>query len=96
MHFRFFFHVVGNDNSTSAWFDKWHDNGPLDSVITRRDIYRGGFEANSKVHDLIYDNMWVWPKNWLAKYPILRSFNPIVLIECDDKLWWKDLGGEII
>ncbi|GJT71816.1 putative reverse transcriptase domain, reverse transcriptase zinc-binding domain protein [Tanacetum coccineum] len=38
---RFFFHVVGNGDQMSAWFDKWHDEGPFNSFITRRDIYRG-------------------------------------------------------
>lgn len=39
----FFFHIVGKCDQTSAWFDKWHEEGPLDIIISRSDIYRGGF-----------------------------------------------------
>ncbi|GJT91068.1 putative reverse transcriptase domain, reverse transcriptase zinc-binding domain protein [Tanacetum coccineum] len=63
---RFFFHVVGKGNRKSAWFDKWLDEGPFDAIISRRDIHRGGFNTDSVVHDLLRDNAWAWPAEWLG------------------------------
>ncbi|GJY23686.1 uncharacterized protein Tco_0397344 [Tanacetum coccineum] len=89
----FFFHVVGKGDRTSAWFDKWLDEDPLDAIIPRRDMHRGGFNADFVVRDLIRDNAWAWPAEWLGKYDILNSLNPILLNNKEDKLWWKHIDG---
>ncbi|PWA78041.1 hypothetical protein CTI12_AA102080 [Artemisia annua] len=81
---RFFFHVVGKGDQTLAWFDKWHDEGPLGSIVTCRDIYRGGFMLGNKVMDLIHDDQWAWPIEWNQKYPILNSLAPLVLNDAED------------
>ncbi|GJV89903.1 hypothetical protein Tco_1533841 [Tanacetum coccineum] len=90
---RFFFYVVGKGDRTSSWFDKWLDEGPLDAIISRRDIHRGGFNTDSVVRDLIRDNAWAWPTEWLGKYDILNSLNHILLNNKEDKLWWKHIDG---
>ena len=53
---RFFFHIVGKGDRTSAWFDTWHVEGSPDTIISRRDIYRGGFHPKSVVKDLLHNN----------------------------------------
>ncbi|GKE77247.1 reverse transcriptase domain, reverse transcriptase zinc-binding domain protein [Tanacetum coccineum] len=89
----FFFHDVGKGDRTSAWFDKWLDEGPLDAIVSRRDMHPGGFNTDSVVRDLIHDNAWAWPAEWLGKYDILNSLNPILLNNKEDKLWWKHIDG---
>nr|GEW60887.1 hypothetical protein [Tanacetum cinerariifolium] len=99
---RFFFHVL--DKGDRIWFNKWHDEepldlvisfwvkGPLDLVISLRDVHRGGFDANSKVKDLLRANMWLWPNAWLHKYAVLNS---IVHNDAEDKLLRKDMDGKL-
>ncbi|GJY84194.1 hypothetical protein Tco_0497570 [Tanacetum coccineum] len=46
---------------------------PLANIISCRDIHRAGFSLCSKVNDAIRDGAWVWPEEWLSKYPSLIS-----------------------
>ncbi|PWA93634.1 reverse transcriptase zinc-binding domain-containing protein [Artemisia annua] len=67
---------MGKGGQTSAWFDKWHDEGPLDLVISRREIDKGGFDANSKVKDLLHVNIDAEDKVWWKDVDgNLRSFD---------------------
>ena len=51
--------------------------------------------SNSKVQDLMCDSEWTWPIQWNNKYPILNFYIPIVLNDVKDKLWWKDMEGNL-
>nr|GEU28766.1 hypothetical protein [Tanacetum cinerariifolium] len=74
---------------TFMWFDKWCVTGPLSNIISSRDITRAGFDHASKVRECIQDGLWIWPNDWLVKYPILNSI-PISVISDDnfDYLEW--------
>ncbi|GKA14637.1 RNA-directed DNA polymerase, eukaryota, reverse transcriptase zinc-binding domain protein [Tanacetum coccineum] len=50
------FHNIGNGKSTSVWYDKWHQLGPLSNIITRREIYDARFKDNDCVFDMIENN----------------------------------------
>nr|GEW88082.1 hypothetical protein [Tanacetum cinerariifolium] len=80
--------------TTSMWFDKWCVAGPLSNIISSRNITRAGFNHASKVHNCIQDGLWIWPIDWLVKYPILNSI-PISVISDDksDSLEWRCRDG---
>ncbi|XP_071715241.1 uncharacterized mitochondrial protein AtMg00310-like [Rutidosis leptorrhynchoides] len=63
----FFFHQVGNGNTTSAWFDNWCKLGRLDKIIDSNDIHDMGL--NKKVTELSSGSNWLWPSSWYSKYP---------------------------
>ena len=92
---RFFFHIVGKGDHTSAWFDTWHVERPLDTIISRRDIYRGGFHPKSVVKGLLHNNIWAWPNEWSLKYKNLSAFVPIQLNDREDRLCLKHVDGSI-
>ena len=50
-------------------------NSPLINTISTRDIHRAGFVLQTKLSDLIHDNTWMWPTEWLNKYPNLSTIN---------------------
>ncbi|GJW50193.1 RNA-directed DNA polymerase, eukaryota, reverse transcriptase zinc-binding domain protein [Tanacetum coccineum] len=58
------FHNIGNGKSTSVWYDKWHQLGPLSNIITRREIYDARFKDNDCVFDMIKNGRWRWPSEW--------------------------------
>ena len=49
------------------------------------------FNANSVVKYLIQDNQWIWLNEWLQKYVVLQTINPIHLIDTDDRLCWQSI-----
>ncbi|GKB54209.1 reverse transcriptase domain, reverse transcriptase zinc-binding domain protein [Tanacetum coccineum] len=59
-------------------------------------IYIWGFTSNSKVQDLIRYSQWTWPIEWNNKYQVLNSFISLVLNDVKDKLWWKDMEGNLL
>nr|GEX14277.1 hypothetical protein [Tanacetum cinerariifolium]GFA60145.1 hypothetical protein [Tanacetum cinerariifolium] len=80
--------------STSIWFDKWCVASPLSNIISSRDIARAGFNHASKVRDCIQDGLWIWPNDWLVKYPMLNSIPvPIISDDNSDSLEWRCRDG---
>ncbi|GJZ51831.1 putative RNA-directed DNA polymerase [Tanacetum coccineum] len=57
----FVMHKLGNGKSTSAWFDKWHPNGPFSAFISKRNINDAGFNLTMSVNEVIEDGRWMWP-----------------------------------
>ncbi|GJY89862.1 hypothetical protein Tco_0505058 [Tanacetum coccineum] len=57
----FVMHKLGNGKSTSAWFDKWHPNGPFSAFISKRNINDAGFNLTMSVNEVIEDGRWLWP-----------------------------------
>ncbi|GJV84096.1 zinc finger, CCHC-type containing protein [Tanacetum coccineum] len=67
----FIWYRLGNGAMTSAWFDNWCSIGPIEGVVSNRDIYSAGFRLNAKVRDIINNGSWGWPNEWNLKYPCL-------------------------
>ncbi|GJV70936.1 hypothetical protein Tco_1490931 [Tanacetum coccineum] len=90
----FFWYKLGDGSRVSAWFDHWCTLSPLANVISSRDIFRGGFDKQSKVCDLIVNDQFAWPQEWLSKYPSLLSVNvPNLSVGVPDLLVWKNGFG---
>ncbi|GJV69848.1 hypothetical protein Tco_1485357 [Tanacetum coccineum] len=84
---------IGTGNTCSLWFDKWSSMQPLANIISCRDIHRAGFSLCSKVNDAIRDGAWVWPEEWLSKYPSLISVAaPMLSNEVDQLEWHNSMG----
>nr|GEW59077.1 retrovirus-related Pol polyprotein from transposon TNT 1-94 [Tanacetum cinerariifolium] len=85
---------IGDGRTTFMWFDKWCAAGPLSNIISSRDITRAGFNHASKVRDCIQDGLWIWPNDWLVKYPILNSIpTPVISDDNSDSLEWSCRDG---
>ncbi|GJW72050.1 hypothetical protein Tco_0128967 [Tanacetum coccineum] len=92
----FIFHKVGNGSNMSAWFDKWAVGCPLTDTILVRDMYRVGFDLKTKLSEVIIDNVWRWPTNWLLKYLNIISL-PVPMFQPNDRdcLEWRDDTGMV-
>ncbi|XP_071704001.1 uncharacterized protein [Rutidosis leptorrhynchoides] len=83
-------HIIGNGQSTSAWFDWWCKHGPLDLKISRRQIFNAGFDHNTRVCSLVNDTGWTWPSEWGQIIPFDTS---ISLSHDHDVMKWIDSDG---
>ncbi|GKE73265.1 hypothetical protein Tco_1535306 [Tanacetum coccineum] len=64
---------LGNGKTVYAWHDKWCSVGPLSDFISTREIYDARLSNNCAVADIVQDGSWVWPNEWLDKFPRLRQ-----------------------
>jgi len=54
-------YIIGDDMTTSLWFDNWHPHSPLADSYGERFIYDSGMEKNAKVNVLIHNLEWKIP-----------------------------------
>lgn len=71
------FFEIGNGKMASLWFDKWCEDGPLISIIRRRDIFQEEF----KVADGVNGDNWKWLLIWFEKYEKLLLIQPPKLVD---------------
>ncbi|GKB43006.1 hypothetical protein Tco_0887948 [Tanacetum coccineum] len=80
---------LGNGKTCSLWFDKWHPGGPLSKLIDHMMIYMAGLDINAKVIDLIDNNSWCWPIDWVGEYDsVLNVPVPKLVNDLEDKPVW--------
>ncbi|GJW57424.1 SPX and EXS domain-containing protein [Tanacetum coccineum] len=63
-------------NGRSFWDIPLRGNIPLRALsylISNRDIYRAGLGLDTRVSDIVLAGSWVWPTDWLVKYPPLAN-----------------------
>nr|GEW81587.1 hypothetical protein [Tanacetum cinerariifolium] len=90
----FIWSCIDNGRTTFMWFGKWCVAGPLSNIISSHDISRAGFNHASKVCDCIQNGLWIWPNDWLVKYPILNSIPTLVISDDNfDSLEWRCKDG---
>ncbi|GKA70430.1 hypothetical protein Tco_0776569 [Tanacetum coccineum] len=56
-----------------------YGNSTQDAVkehVCKRNLYDARISDNVLVADLLVDNNWKWPNDWLSKFPVLNSINP--------------------
>ncbi|GKB02067.1 RNA-directed DNA polymerase, eukaryota, reverse transcriptase zinc-binding domain protein [Tanacetum coccineum] len=86
---------IGDGRKASLWYDRWCNEGPLNTVISRREIYYARLDDNAKVADMINNNQWVWPDGWTEKYTILSNLDGDVnLSSKEDKVLWVTNAGK--
>ncbi|GKC59988.1 RNA-directed DNA polymerase, eukaryota, reverse transcriptase zinc-binding domain protein [Tanacetum coccineum] len=69
---------------------------PLDSIVSRKEIYSAGFSNNDTVFKCINGNQWIWPNEWFLKYPDLSQIHvPKINTDVEDKLVWKTKKGNL-
>ncbi|GJV55853.1 RNA-directed DNA polymerase, eukaryota, reverse transcriptase zinc-binding domain protein [Tanacetum coccineum] len=82
-------HNIGNGKKTSMFYDKWCSNGPLSKFISKRSLYDARICDNVMVADMLIDNNWKWPIDWLRKFTVLNSINPLnIQIDNEDMVMW--------
>ncbi|GKB29556.1 hypothetical protein Tco_0868957 [Tanacetum coccineum] len=86
---------IGDGRKAYLWYDRWCIEGPLNTAISRREIFYARLDDNAKVADMINNNQWVWPGGWTEKYIILSNLNGDVnLSSKEDKVLWVTNAGK--
>ncbi|XP_052621954.1 uncharacterized protein LOC128127522 [Lactuca sativa] len=79
------------------WFDNWHQLGPLSYVLSPREITNAGYNIRDKVSDVIVDENWNWPVEWIEMIPQLNDFPvPRINREKKDEVYWVNYKGNIV
>ncbi|GKC57546.1 RNA-directed DNA polymerase, eukaryota, reverse transcriptase zinc-binding domain protein [Tanacetum coccineum] len=84
---------IGKGNSVSVWYDKWNSNGPFGKFISQRDIYDARLSLDAKISEMINENRWIWPNEWLSKFPGLLNLSVSSLNDNEDKVLWITMQG---
>ncbi|GJZ47911.1 hypothetical protein Tco_0601743 [Tanacetum coccineum] len=86
---------IGNGKTCSIWFDKWNSRGPLSKLIDHRMIGLVGLDINAKVIDLVDNNSWSWPIDWVGRYDEVLNVPVLVLNnELKDRTYWCNKKGK--
>nr|KAJ0211180.1 hypothetical protein LSAT_V11C400156810 [Lactuca sativa] len=93
----FFYSRIGNGKGINMWFDNWHQLGPLSYVLSHREITSAGYNIRDKVSDVIVDDNWSWPSEWIDIIPQLGDFPvPRLIREKKDEVYWRNYKGNIV
>ncbi|GKB63682.1 hypothetical protein Tco_0919868 [Tanacetum coccineum] len=88
------FHNIGDEKSTSLWFDNWHAICPLSNFISKKRIDSSGLSLGSKVADVIKNGVWDWPMEITKTFDALTIISPPCLVKGKhDKVVWKSIKG---
>nr|GEV32463.1 hypothetical protein [Tanacetum cinerariifolium] len=85
---------VGDGSKATAWFDKWCYVGPLADIISNSDIYGARYSRSAKVKDIIVNDFWGWPNDWMLKYLELGTIGVPHLSNASDMLVRTNLSNE--
>lgn len=78
------------------WYDQWCNIGILGDVITTRSIHNARLSENVTVSDMIDNDKWKWPTDWMVQYPILANLKvPKLNSQMQDVSMWKGVDGSI-
>ncbi|GJW09007.1 hypothetical protein Tco_1571430 [Tanacetum coccineum] len=89
-------HKIGNGRNISAWYDRWNDNQALTNHISKREVCLAGFNDQSKLCDIVNDNKWKWPDDWLVKYNFLLNILVPTFKDEPDKVLWATKQGKLV
>ncbi|CAH1444098.1 unnamed protein product [Lactuca virosa] len=98
LHLREFFYVqIGNGEGTFMWFDNWHQLGTLSYVLSPREIGNAGYNIRDRVSDVIVNEEWSWPADWLRMIPQLGEYSvPSLIRGKKDTVFWLNWKGNIV
>ncbi|CAH1444041.1 unnamed protein product [Lactuca virosa] len=85
---------VGNGMNTSLWHDWWHPIGILSAIISTREWVSKGFNDMYLVSDVMVNDHYLWPVEWMNDFPGLRD-GPMFCNNADqlDVTVWRDKNG---
>ncbi|XP_071695295.1 uncharacterized protein [Rutidosis leptorrhynchoides] len=87
---------LGNGTSTSAWYDNWLPCGPIGNIISYRDLYEANFSKKEVVSDIVGNDVWNVPNEWLDKYRIIFDNDPPILVNNkDDVCKWRTMYAKL-
>ena len=88
---------MGNGKNTNVWHDLWCEDGPLDKIITRRQIYSAGLSHNATVASVVDNGQLKFPDEWFEQYTVLKNKRHLVLIdERNDMVKWKSKHENLV
>nr|GEZ95577.1 hypothetical protein [Tanacetum cinerariifolium] len=71
---------IGNGKDISAWHDTQCSIGPLDRVVSNRDLYDANVAIDAKVADIISKDRWNSPDGWVKDFVgILNLVNQLTV-----------------
>nr|GEY27817.1 RNA-directed DNA polymerase, eukaryota, reverse transcriptase zinc-binding domain protein [Tanacetum cinerariifolium] len=73
-------HEIRNGRDVSIWNDNWCNMWHLSHFVTHKDIYDARMDEDCSVVDMIDNNKWVWPEQWVNKFVQLSPLKVRVLI----------------
>ncbi|GJT25924.1 reverse transcriptase domain, reverse transcriptase zinc-binding domain protein [Tanacetum coccineum] len=86
---KFIWYKIGNGSSISAWFDSWSMHSPVIQSITPQNIHAAGFSMQTTLADVVSQNAWEWPLEWVNRYPFIFAMTVPSLNEDNDQVVWK-------
>ncbi|GJZ26652.1 RNA-directed DNA polymerase, eukaryota, reverse transcriptase zinc-binding domain protein [Tanacetum coccineum] len=84
---------IGNGESINVWHDKWFEGTSLSSFFSKKEIFYAGFKDQDKIKDVIGEDGWKWPNEWIVKVPWLANLQVPILSSDPDKAIWIDNNG---
>ncbi|GJV22625.1 retrovirus-related pol polyprotein from transposon TNT 1-94 [Tanacetum coccineum] len=77
--------------------DKWHEKGPLSSIISRRHMYNAKIDSNVKVADMISNGQWKWPNEWISLFLVLKEMRiPNINDDVQDRVMWLTEKNKLV
>ncbi|GKF82385.1 hypothetical protein Tco_0244041, partial [Tanacetum coccineum] len=55
-----------------------------------------GFTDQSRLCDIVEDNRWKWPEEWVSKYDLLQRIPVPILKDIQDKALWVTNKGDMV
>ena len=59
---------IGNGMRCNVWFDRWCLDGPIIKILNQRVIELAGLSLDNCISDMIHNNVWKWPDDWVGNY----------------------------
>ncbi|GJS75909.1 RNA-directed DNA polymerase, eukaryota, reverse transcriptase zinc-binding domain protein [Tanacetum coccineum] len=86
---------IGDDNSVNALYDNWNTVGPLNEIVTSREIYEACMNIDYTVAQLTMSEEGKWPNGWEDEYHILKMYKiPRLQEGKKDEIVWVDNSGK--
>nr|GEX04655.1 hypothetical protein [Tanacetum cinerariifolium] len=88
-------HKIKGKNLWDIELNKVAPRGPLSKLIDHRVIYLAGLDINAKVIDLIENNNWCCPIDWMTEYDTVIDV-PVLTLNNDveDRIIWCNKKGK--
>ncbi|XP_071734228.1 uncharacterized protein [Rutidosis leptorrhynchoides] len=82
--------------ATAMWHDNWCEFSPLSTVLIARIIFRAGLSHNTTISDIVNASGWLWPEDWITRFPGLTHIPCPILVGRPDTLKWRNTTGNLV